>query len=190
MSYPDPPTTSDAHYTPIYPATPNPNATPNAPLHDTQGPPRAPYAQEPPYTKIENLDVLQAHALHANHALNDQRVPAQHALPPLAQPPTLQLQQHQHQQQQQQQQQQKPNRLRKACDSCSIRKVKVCSLWSLWSLGHCGSPRRAVLTRHSATRRARHVEPVFPSRSPAPLTVPVAAADRPTGTPKTSKSGA
>jgi hypothetical protein len=106
MSYPDPPTTSDAHYTPIYPATPNPNAQ----LHDNQGPPRGPYPQEPPYPKIENLDVLQAHALHANHALNDQRVPVPHPLPPLAQPPPAQ----------------KPNRLRKACDSCSIRKVKVC----------------------------------------------------------------
>jgi hypothetical protein len=104
-NYPDPPTTNDAHYTPIYPANPNPNAQ----LHDGQGPPRGPYPQEPPFPKIENLnDVLQAHALHANHALNDQRGPGHHALPPLAQP-----------------QQQKPNRLRKACDSCSIRKVKV-----------------------------------------------------------------
>ena len=99
-SYPPPPTND---YTPIYPANPN------AHLHDSPGPARGPYPQEPPFPKIENLnEVLQAHALHANHALNDQRAPAQQPPPPLAQS-----------------QQQKPNRLRKACDSCSIRKVKV-----------------------------------------------------------------
>jgi hypothetical protein len=113
-SYPDPPATNEAHYTPIYPANPNPNAQ----LHDGPGPSRGPYHQEPPFPKIENLnEVLQAHALHANHALDDQRAPGphqhQHLLPPLAHPHP-----HPHQQ--------KPNRLRKACDSCSIRKVKVC----------------------------------------------------------------
>ncbi|KAH7091032.1 hypothetical protein FB567DRAFT_437077 [Paraphoma chrysanthemicola] len=93
---------------PIYPANPN------APLHDGAGPPRGPYYQEPPFPKVENLsDVLQAHALHANHALNDQRAPAQP-------PPTLA--QTQTQTQQSSPQHQKPNRLRKACDSCSIRK--------------------------------------------------------------------
>jgi hypothetical protein len=108
-SYPEPPSHSEAHYTPIY------SANPAVQGQIGQGQPRAPYVQDAPFPKIE--DVLQAHALHANHALNDQRVPAQQ-LPPLAQP------QQQHQQQQQLQQQ-KPNRLRKACDSCSIRKVKV-----------------------------------------------------------------
>jgi hypothetical protein len=121
-SYPEP-TTGDAHYTPIYPASPNHNAQ----LHDGQGPPRAPYPQDAPFAKIESLnEVLQAQALHANHALNDhQRGPSQHSLPPLAQQQQQQHHQQQHQPQQQQQQQQKPNRLRKACDSCSIRKVKV-----------------------------------------------------------------
>jgi len=58
---------------------------------------------------MENLnEVLQAHALHANHALDDQRPPSQ-PLQAHGQPLS---------------QQQKPNRLRKACDSCSIRKVK------------------------------------------------------------------
>lgn len=116
-SYPDPPSTSDAHYTPIYPA--NPPASAGGQLHDSNsGPPRGPYPQESAFPKIENLnEVLQAHALHANHALNDQRgPPQQHVLPPLGQP--------QSQPQQQPQQQPKPNRLRKACDSCSIRKVK------------------------------------------------------------------
>jgi hypothetical protein len=118
-SYPDPPATNEAHYTPIYPAS----ANPNAPLHDGAGPSRGPYHQELPFPKIENLnEVLQAHALHANHALDDQRAsgphqhqhphPQQHLLPPLAHPHALAHQP-------------KPNRLRKACDSCSIRKVKV-----------------------------------------------------------------
>jgi hypothetical protein len=93
-SYPPPPA---EHYAPIYPAAPH-----NAPPHDGQ-----------PFAKIESLsEVLQAHALHANHALDDDAPPA--PAPPHG--PALS--------QQQQQQQQKPNRLRKACDSCSIRKVK------------------------------------------------------------------
>lgn len=158
-SYPDPPTTNDAHYTPIYPANPSPNAQ----LHDNQGPPRGPYPQEPPFSKMENLEVLQAHA---NHALNDQRVLGQHALPPLAQPPP---------------QQQKPNRLRKACDSCSIRKVKVPSIRDTLNC--------PMLTRCSAMRQARRVEPAYPSRYRAPLTVPVADEDHPTDMPKTSRSG-
>ena len=122
-SYPPPSSTND--YPPIYPATPN-----NAQVNDGhgQGLARGPYPQEPPFPKIENLnEVLQAHALHANHALNDQRAPGApqqlpHGLP------------------QSQSQQPKPNRLRKACDSCSIRKVKVNSLSCLSSglraLGH------------------------------------------------------
>jgi hypothetical protein len=157
-NYPDPPTTNDAHYTPIYPANPNPNAQ----LHGSQGPPRGPYPQEPPFNKIEDLEVLQAHA---NHALNDQRVLGQHALPPLAQPPP----------------QQKPNRLRKACDSCSIRKVKVRYAHDIFTC--------SVLTRCSATRRVRRVELASRSKSPAPSTVPVADEDRPTDMPKTSRSG-
>ena len=83
-------------------------------------PARVPYPPDAAFPKLENInEVLQAQqaqqALHANHALHP---------PPLAQ-------QQQQQQAQQQQQQQltspppKPNRLRKACDSCSIRKVKV-----------------------------------------------------------------
>ncbi|KAH8727847.1 hypothetical protein GQ44DRAFT_738019 [Phaeosphaeriaceae sp. PMI808] len=79
---------------------PNINPNPNVQLHGQT--PTRPYPQE------HNLnEVLQAHALHASHALNDQRAPAQLAQPSLT--PS---------------QQQKPNRLRKACDSCSIRKVK------------------------------------------------------------------
>jgi hypothetical protein len=157
-SYPDPPTTNDAHYTPIYPANPNPNAQ----LHDGQGPPRGPYPQEPPFPKIENLnDVLQAHALHASHALNDQRGPGHHALPPLAQP-----------------QQQKPNRLRKACDSCSIRKVKcdetgppcrACISLEIPCTFDRPSRRRGPPNRHAEDikkRRLNHADPHATQPSP------------------------
>ncbi|KAI4701082.1 hypothetical protein J4E89_010778 [Alternaria sp. Ai002NY15] len=71
---------------------------PNGQVLDGQAPSsRIAYPQEAAYPKLENInEVLQAQqALQANHALN----------PPLPQ-------------------QSKPNRLRKACDSCSIRKVK------------------------------------------------------------------
>ncbi|CAN9428189.1 unnamed protein product [Alternaria alternata] len=70
---------------------------PNGQVLDGQAPPRIAYPQEAAYPKLENInEVLQAQqALQANHVLNS----------PLPQ-------------------QSKPNRLRKACDSCSIRKVK------------------------------------------------------------------
>jgi hypothetical protein len=95
---------SDLHtYPQIYPANANQGHD-----HDGPGPARGPYYEEPsPLTKI--ADVLQAHALNASHALNDEHTPAPQPLPPLAQ----------------QQQQQKSIRLRKACDSCSARKVRV-----------------------------------------------------------------
>ena len=114
-SYPAPPDQDAPHpYTPLYPQHPN------AQLLDGQ-PPRTvayPPPPEPGYPKLENInEVLQAQALHANHALTDQRPP------PPGQVPIPAVQQHQHQQHQQQQNN-KPNRLRKACDSCSIRKVK------------------------------------------------------------------
>ncbi|EMD66457.1 hypothetical protein COCSADRAFT_298423 [Bipolaris sorokiniana ND90Pr] len=69
---------------------------------------RLPYPHDAAFPKLENInEVLQAQqaqqALHANHVLNS----------PQPQP-----------QSQSQSQQSKPNRLRKACDSCSIRKVK------------------------------------------------------------------
>ena len=153
----------DGPYAPMYAS---------APLLDGQ-PPRAPYPHEPAFPKLENInEVLQAQqaqqALHANHALIDAR-PPQHALSPA----------HAHGQQP------KPNRLRKACDSCSIRKVKVSAAREL--LG----PARALADHgHSATRPARRVEPVSPSRSHAPLNAPAAAGAPPIDTPKPSRSGA
>ncbi|KAI8939110.1 hypothetical protein NX059_004945 [Plenodomus lindquistii] len=94
----------DPHYTPIYP---NDVQVLNGP------PPRVTYAPQEPFPKLENInEVLQAQqALHANHALADQRPlqPHHQLSPSQSQPPPPPH---------------KPNRLRKACDSCSIRKVK------------------------------------------------------------------
>lgn len=117
-SYPAPPDENAPHpYTPLY------AQHPNAQLLDAQPPRGVPAAYPPPpeagYPKLENInEVLQAQALHANHALTDQRPPPPPGSGPVAVSP---VQQHH---QQSPSQQQKPNRLRKACDSCSIRKVK------------------------------------------------------------------
>lgn len=115
-AYPDPNENAPHPYTALYPQHPN------AQLLDGQAPrgvPGVPYPPppEPGYPKLENInEVLQAQALHANHALTDQRPPP---------PGQVQISPAQQQQQQQQQNHNKSNRLRKACDSCSIRKVKV-----------------------------------------------------------------
>lgn len=85
-------------YTPIYPAPPSSAL-------DAR-PPQIPYPQDI-FPKIESLnDVLQQQA---SHALGDPRNNAIAQQPPQGESTT-----------------QKTIRLRKACDSCSIRKVKVC----------------------------------------------------------------
>lgn len=103
------PTMSSSPHASQYPPPPDGDAAHYTPIYATaqslDGPaPRAPYPPppEPPFPKLENInEVLQAQqALHANHA---------QILPPHS--PASQ--------------QPKPNRLRKACDSCSARKVKV-----------------------------------------------------------------
>ncbi|KAF2711697.1 hypothetical protein K504DRAFT_480645 [Pleomassaria siparia CBS 279.74] len=93
--------TFDGHYAPAYPASPNSLENPQHqhPQHQQQ----LQYSPPNIYPKIENLDILQQQAQHASHALSDQR---NHA-------PAITVDQIP-----------KPNRLRKACDSCSIRKVK------------------------------------------------------------------
>ncbi|XP_014551534.1 hypothetical protein COCVIDRAFT_42182 [Bipolaris victoriae FI3] len=102
----------DPHYT-YSPAHALDATQPAQPVQPVQQPPppqsvRLPYPHDAAFPKLENInEVLQAQqaqqALHANHVLNS----------PQLQP-----------QSQSQPQQSKPNRLRKACDSCSIRKVK------------------------------------------------------------------
>lgn len=124
MSYPPPPGSEEPHYTPIYPAPPSNNTHQN--LHDGERPSQRLYPSDL-YTKVEDISaVLRQQAQHASHALGSDHGTGAHA------------QAHGAQQQQHQQQaqagsptdQQKANRLRKACDSCSIRKVKVGSIYA------------------------------------------------------------
>ncbi|OAL52130.1 hypothetical protein IQ07DRAFT_586463 [Pyrenochaeta sp. DS3sAY3a] len=150
--YPPPPDGQDPHYTPIYPS---------ASVLDGQASrvpyPHAhahPHAQEPAYPKLENInEVLQAQqALHAN---------ASHVLPPLSQP-----------------QQPKPNRLRKACDSCSIRKVKcdesgppcrACVALEIPCTFERPSKRRGPPNRHAEALKKRRLNDVDPiSGAPSP----------------------
>lgn len=138
--YPPPPGAEEPHYTPIYPAPPL----------DGQQQQRIPYAQDI-FPKIEALsDVLQQQAQHANHALGDQR---NHIQPPPAA--------------QDQQQQTKTNRLRKACDSCSIRKVKcdesgppcrACAALDIPCTFERPSRRRGPPNRHAEAIKKRRLE--------------------------------
>lgn len=162
--YPPPPTPDHQHYTPIYPAAAAAaaaaaNAQLLSPAQAEQlqySPPVDPSA----YAKIEpGLGAPNSHLSHAHQ-------PEQQAAQPL--PPVVEGQQ-------------KTNRLRKACDSCSIRKVKV-SMDATSTL-HRGSARcsvrqfrsRSPLTRpcSSATRQARRVEHAqrwtFHARSRGPV---------------------
>ncbi|KAF1963357.1 hypothetical protein CC80DRAFT_397288 [Byssothecium circinans] len=115
--YPPPPGSDEPHYTPIYPAPPPPqqqqqnNAQQqlgalNGEVGSAQQPRMYPQDMFP---KLDNIhDVLQQQAQHANHALSDPRMGTS---PTAAQ--VMASAEHQ---------QQKTNRLRKACDSCSVRK--------------------------------------------------------------------
>ncbi|KAL6157425.1 hypothetical protein ACJQWK_07116 [Exserohilum turcicum] len=133
-------------------------------------PARVPYPPDAAFPKLENInEVLQAQqaqqALHANHALH---------------PPPLAQQQQQQQAQQQQQQQTppppKPNRLRKACDSCSIRKVKcdesgppcrACVALEIPCTFERPSRRRGPPNRHAEAIKKRRMGAID-SDSPAP----------------------
>ncbi|KAJ4992366.1 hypothetical protein SVAN01_02075 [Stagonosporopsis vannaccii] len=152
-SYPAPPDQDAPHpYTPLYPQHPN------AQLLDGQQPRGVPYPPpEPGYPKLENInEVLQAQALHANHALTDSRPPppGQVAIPAV-------------QQQHQPPQNHKPNRLRKACDSCSIRKVKcdesgppcrACAALDIPCTFERPSRRRGPPNRHAEAIKKRRLE--------------------------------
>jgi hypothetical protein len=105
--YPPPPTPDHQHYTPIYPAAVAAATAANAQL---LSPAQAEQLQYSPpvdpsaYSKIE--PTLGAPGDHLNHAHQPEQQSVQQG-PPAAEG------------------QPKANRLRKACDSCSIRKVKV-----------------------------------------------------------------
>lgn len=101
--YPPPPQPEENHYAPIYPAAPSSQLLDNGHQQQIHYPPLSQNINQNIYPKLETLsDVLQQQANQANNALSDQRNVPQSAgdLHP------------------------KGNRLRKACDSCSIRKVK------------------------------------------------------------------
>jgi len=125
------PTMTPSPHASQYPAPPDgqdPHYTPLYPSTSAQvldgQPPRVAYPQEAAFPKLENInEVLQA----------QQALQANHAL---SAP-----------------QQSKPNRLRKACDSCSIRKVKVGNS----PYHQLNSATNAV---YSATSRAHRVEHV------------------------------
>jgi hypothetical protein len=147
--YPPPPT-DDSHYAPIYPATPS------SQLLD--GPPSQSLQYTPPnlYPKIESLGhVLQQQA---SHALGDERNAAPEAL--------------------ESPQQQKANRLRKACDSCSIRKVKcdesgppcrACAALEIPCTFERPSKRRGPPNKHAeAIKKRRHILHGEPEASEPP----------------------
>lgn len=107
MSQYAPSQNEDPQYASVYPATPTSQLLDGAQQQQQQQQHQQQQLQYSPqniFPKIENLDLLQQQAQHASHALNGQ---PNHA--------------HAHSADQTP----KPNRLRKACDSCSIRKVKV-----------------------------------------------------------------
>jgi hypothetical protein len=103
MSQYAPSQNEDPQYASAYPATPTSQLLDGAQQQQHQQQ-QLQYSPQNIFPKIENLDLLQQQAQHASHALNGQ---PNHA--------------HTHSADQTS----KPNRLRKACDSCSIRKVKV-----------------------------------------------------------------
>ncbi|KAL1595265.1 hypothetical protein SLS60_009955 [Paraconiothyrium brasiliense] len=124
--YPPPPGSEEPHYTPIYPAPPS---QPSHELLGAAGPQQQPRLQPYPqdiYPKVENLsDVLQLQQ-QANHALGTDQRPqlgtptgqgAVAGVSPLSMHDAPMLNHSQDAGA-------KTNRLRKACDSCSIRKVK------------------------------------------------------------------
>ncbi|KAF2631775.1 hypothetical protein BU25DRAFT_407415 [Macroventuria anomochaeta] len=177
-SYPAPPDQDAPHpYTPLYPQHPN------AQLLDGQLQRGVPYPPPPPppepgYHKLENInEVLQAQALHANHALTDQR-PAPPPPPPRqVQIPSVQQQQQQHNN--------KPNRLRKACDSCSIRKVKcdesgppcrACSALEIPCTFDRPSRRRGPPNRHAEAIKKRRLDETDPASGHASPQSPTNAA--------------
>jgi hypothetical protein len=139
--YPPPPPPDQQHYSPLYPTS---AGTPQLLDHSQQNQLQFSNLNQPAYPKIEpNTPVGQDSPQIHNLAQELQKHAAQeeHQRQQIHQAQRLQHQaQHQPQQFQPQQntvqpdvstdsqQPQKTNRLRKACDSCSIRKVKVSEL--------------------------------------------------------------
>ncbi|KAF2203058.1 hypothetical protein GQ43DRAFT_454705 [Delitschia confertaspora ATCC 74209] len=158
--YPPPPAPEETHYAPIYPATPNTQ------LLDNGGQQQMNYSPQNIFPKLENInDVLQQQAHQANHALTDQRNNAS----PMSGDP-----------------QPKTNRLRKACDSCSIRKVKcdesgppcrACASLDIPCTFDRPSRRRGPPNRHAeAIKKKRRIEGADPISGPSTPASPTNAA--------------
>ncbi|KAF2195479.1 hypothetical protein K469DRAFT_722705 [Zopfia rhizophila CBS 207.26] len=156
--YPPPPQPEESHYPPIYPATPNTQIL-DAQQQQIQYSPNI-------FPKLENIsDVLQQQAHQANHALTDQR---NHMSPSAGD------------------QHPKPNRLRKACDSCSIRKVKcdesgppcrACASLEIPCTFDRPSRRRGPPNRHAeAIKKKRRLEGGEPGSGPSTPASPTNAA--------------
>lgn len=114
-SYPPPPT--DDSYAPIYPTTPTAHLQQQQQQQPHQS--QQPHQQQSIYPKLENVnDILQQQAHQASHALNtDPRPQLSPQTPGGGGGGVVGVIGDQHHQN-------KTVRLRKACDSCSIRKVK------------------------------------------------------------------
>ena len=180
--YPPPPPPDQQHYSPLYPTS---AGTPQLLDHSQQNQLQFSNLNQPAYPKIEpNTPVAQDSPQIHNLAQELQKHAAQeeHQRQQIHQANQRLQHQAQHQPQQFQPQQapvqtdvssdsqqpQKTNRLRKACDSCSIRKVKV----SCWSLS-IGSSEEIADTR-SVTRVDLHAVLAQHSTSHAHLSVQVA----------------
>ncbi|KAJ4359234.1 hypothetical protein N0V95_002315 [Ascochyta clinopodiicola] len=199
-AYPDPNENAAHPYTPLYPQHPNAQLLDGQTPRGVPGVPGAlgvsyPPPPEPGYPKLENInEVLQAQALHANHALTDQRAPP----PPGQSHGQVQIASAQPQQQQSNldsnntnhghthghthghshSHNHKPNRLRKACDSCSIRKVKcdesgppcrACLALEIPCTFDRPSRRRGPPNRHAEAIKKRRLDETDPaSGQPSP----------------------
>ncbi|KAF2268460.1 hypothetical protein CC78DRAFT_510231 [Lojkania enalia] len=155
--YPPPPT-EETHYAPIYPAAASGQLLEAAQQGQQQG-----FSLQSIFPKLENLtDVLQQQAHQANHALGGDPPPRPQA------------------------EQQKPNRLRKACDSCSIRKVKcdesgppcrACAALDIPCTFDRPSRRRGPPNRHAeAIKKKRRLEGAGPGSDPSTPASPTNAA--------------
>jgi exonuclease VII large subunit len=182
--YPPPPPPDQQHYSPLYPTS---AGTPQLLDHSQQNQLQFSNLNQPAYPKIEaNTPVgqdspqihnlaqeLQKHAAQEEHQ-RQQNYQANQRLQHQAQHQPQQFQAQQAPVQpdvsSDSQQPQKTNRLRKACDSCSIRKVKVCcSIWICFVFLI-----EVIANVHSVTRVVLHAVPAQHLTSHAHSSVRVA----------------
>lgn len=148
---------------------------PNAPNHIEQRIEQLQQQPPHPQPQHQHQHPLQHHEQHHDQHQHQQAPLAPPPPPPTAQPQGPQVQG---------ETPQKANRLRKACDSCSIRKVKVRQTRA--------TSRRVLqlISTLSVMNPARHAERALPLTYPAPSSVLVAAVVRRTVTQKQSSVAA